>query len=119
MSLLFEFPLPENLGNHRMHWRAKNARKKEYYAALDALVTLKHNPRPPTTPWEKAEAEIQMRTLRRMDQDNAHSRLKWVRDWLETRGYIVNDRDLTYQLNAVTAKRVDLGITVVLREAAA
>ena len=118
MILLFEFPLPENLGNNRMHWRTKNAKKKEYYAMLDGLVSLRHTPLPPKKPWHKAEAEIQMRTLRRMDQDNAHSRLKWIRDWIETRGYVVNDRDLAYVLDARVAERKHLGVTVVLREVA-
>ena len=116
--LTFELPLPENLGNARLHWRTKNSRKKDYYALLDGLVTAKRNPKPPGMPWRKAEASIQMRTLRRMDQDNAHARLKWPRDWLETRGYIVNDRDLRYELDATTAPRNLLGITLVLREAA-
>jgi hypothetical protein len=56
--------------------------------------------------------------VRRMDHDNAHARLKWVLDWLQTRGYMANDRDLRYQLENKTAPRKEAGITLVLREAA-
>lgn len=116
-SLVFELPLPEALGNHRMHWAVKNKRKLAYYAQLDALVTLQVNPKP-VVRWAKATADIQMRTWRRMDRDGAHSRVKWILDWLETRGYIENDRELDYQLDPRTASRADLGVTLVLREAA-
>jgi hypothetical protein len=117
--LVFEFPLPENLGNARLHWAAKNRRKLDYYDLLDTLVTVKQNPRPPSQPWLKAVATMQMRTWRAMDEGNARSRTKWIDDWLETRGYIQNDRYLTYdKLEPVTAGKADLGITLILREAA-
>jgi hypothetical protein len=77
----------------------------------------KENPKP-ISRWAKAEAEIQMRTWRQMDQDNASARLKWVLDWLESRGYVANDKDVRYTLDCRTAQRADLGITLVLREAA-
>jgi hypothetical protein len=99
-DLVFELPLPDNVANGRMHWRAKAKRKAAYYDQLDALEM------------------IEMRTVRRMDHDNAHARLKWVLDWLQTRGYMANDRDLRYQLDNKTAPRKEAGITLVLREAA-
>jgi hypothetical protein len=115
--LLFEFPLPENLGNARLHWAAKHRRKQEYWERLDLLVMAKENPKP-VSRWTKAEAEVQMRTWRRCDLDNAYARLKWIGDWLETRGYVANDKDVRYTLDCRTAQRADLGITLVLREAA-
>lgn len=118
VSLVFELPLPENLGNSRLHWRRKHAAKKAYWALLDTLVMAKELPRPPRVPYLKCEAEIQMRTWRRMDLDNAHSRVKWLNDFLQSRGYIADDKHLTYQLDLRTATRADLGVTIVLRELA-
>src|SRR3954471_20842159 len=92
----FEFPLPLNLANSRMHWRMKHRKKLAYWELLDALVMAKKIPKAPATPIVKPEAHITMRTWRRCDTDGAHSRLKWTFDFLETRGYIVNDRDLIY-----------------------
>jgi hypothetical protein len=117
-DLVFELPLPDNVANGRMHWRAKATRKAAYYAILDTHAFAKWLPKPPAVPLVKPVAEITMRTARAMDHDNAHARLKWVLDWLQTRGYIVNDRDLRYQLENKTAPRKEVGITLVLREAA-
>jgi hypothetical protein len=116
--LVFELPLPDNVANGRMHWRAKASRKKAYYALLDIFQGAKGMiPEPPAMPLTKPVAEITMRTARAMDHDNAHARLKWVLDWLQTRGYIVNDRDLRYQLENTTAPRKEVGITLILRNA--
>jgi hypothetical protein len=116
--LVFELPLPDNVANGRMHWRAKATRKNAYMAGLDMLMFGEVLPGPPLIPLVKPVAEIEMRTVRRMDHDNAHARLKWVLDWLQTRGYMANDRDLKYHLDNKTAPRKDVGITLVLREAA-
>jgi hypothetical protein len=117
-DLVFEVPLPDNLANGRTHWRMKAKRKTAYYEAMDLCVQLNFLPAPPVAPLVKPVAEITMRTVRAMDHDNAHARLKWVLDWLQTRGYIVNDRDLRYQLEHTTAPRKEVGITLVLRGAA-
>ena len=115
-DLVFELPLPDNLGNGRMHWRVKSKRKTAYYEALDTLALVEILPPRPARMFLHPVAEIEMRTVRRMDHDNAHARLKWVLDWLQTRGYIANDRHLGYRLNATTAPRKDLGITLTLSE---
>jgi hypothetical protein len=117
-GIVFEFPLPDNLANGRTHWRVKAKRKTEYMSALDMLMFGEMLPGPPLVSLVKPVAEIEMRTVRAMDHDNAHARLKWVLDWLQTRGYIVNDRDLRYQLDNKTSPRKEVGITLVLREAA-
>jgi hypothetical protein len=117
-DLVFELPLPDNVANGRMHWRAKAKRKAWYWLSLDSLMFSADLPKPPKVPIRMPVAEIEMRTVRRMDHDNAHARLKWVLDWLQTRGYMANDRDLRYQLDNKTAPRKEAGITLVLREAA-
>ena len=119
-ALTFDLPLPPNRANKPgAHWSVRHGRRKKYWAVLDLLVTAKQNPRCiPGMPWAKAEAEVQVRTWRKADIDNCHARCKDVFDWLESRGYIVNDRELRYQLVAVTAPQKLLGITLTLREAA-
>ena len=117
--LVFEIPLPENSPNRKSHWAVKRKTRLAYWDLLDALVMAKQLPKPPVKPWSKATATVEMRTWRKMDQDNANGRLKDLNDWLQTRGYLVNDRDFDYQLCVKTAGRADLGITMVLREIAA
>lgn len=112
--LIFELPLPENLGNSRMHWRAKHGAKLDYWRRLDDAVLLKNIPRPPRTPWPGGHANVVVRTLRKMDVDNAAARVKWPLDWLQSRGYIVNDRDLTLSVKAEAAPRDACGITLTL-----
>lgn len=117
-ALVFELPLPVNTNSKGSHWAGRHYRRKAYWEQLDNLVTLKQNPGAPRAPWTRAEATVEMRTYRTADTDNCHARLKNVLDWLQTRGYIVNDRDLRYTLTTRTAPRDDLGITLTLREVA-
>ena len=110
----FDLPLPANLGNARMHWAAKNRAKKYYWAALDYMVNLGQLPKPPRTPYRQAHAWIQLRTWRLMDRDNGHARIKWVLDWLQTRGYVMNDKWVTYDLDVIASPRKEVGITMTL-----
>lgn len=114
-ALRFELPLPQQRGNSREHWAAKYKLRKAYWEKCDNSVTLKQNPQAPRLgPWLKASAEIEMRTLQVMDQDNAEARLKDLLDWLQSRGYIVNDKDLVYTLTQKTSLRAECGITMTL-----
>ena len=82
----FDLPLLKNLGNARLHWRAKHRAKLAYWATLDALVTAKRLPKPPAAPLPRARATVHFRVYNRMDRDNLVFRFKWVGDWLTTRG---------------------------------
>jgi len=115
---VFAFPLPENMGNHRVHWATKHRRRKAYLESLDTRSLLKWNPRPPSKPWEKAHAEVEVRTYRQMDQDNATARVKWCLDWLVSRGYLVDDKPkhLTLSVTSATAPRAECGVTLRLTE---
>ncbi len=108
----YEFPLPLNLANSRLHWAEKNRKRQEYFTHLDTLVLLKKLPKPPVKPWGKAQAIVSLRSARLMDQDNRHARLKWIWDWLESRGYLEDDKMLDYSLthNAVPRKHVGVHI---------
>lgn len=113
-QLVFEFPLPANIANSRMHWAVKLKAKKAYWATLDALVMARKNPKPPQDAWQEASAGVVMRTFREMDADNATARLKWCLDWLETRGYVQNDRDVAVQVETEVAPLKLCGITLAL-----
>lgn len=115
--LIFELPLPENLANSRAHWATKDRARRDYWRVLDLHVMAKRLPRPPAVPWPRARVAATLRTVRQMDADNAAARCKWPLDWLQSRGYIVNDRDITLTVAAETAARDACGITLALEPA--
>jgi hypothetical protein len=107
VTLRFEFPLPANLGNSRLHWRAKHRAKKAYWATLDALVMAKRLPKPPTSPLPKARVTYHWRVYNRLDRDNLAFRAKWVNDWLTTRGYVLADTEDALQWVGMPTQEID------------
>ncbi len=95
-ALRFVVPMPENIANARMHWRTKNTARKHYLAALDQLQALGLLPKPPVVPFGRSRIASDMILKQRMDQDNAVARHKWLLDWLQSRGYVQNDRLLEW-----------------------
>jgi len=87
------FPLPVNLANSRLHHFVKHSKRKAYWRLLDGLLTLGRLPEPPHRPWVRVEATVTYYVWNRMDQGNAMNRLKWIEDWLTSRGYLVDDRE--------------------------
>lgn len=93
-GITFTFPMPENLGNSRMHWRKKHQR----HAAWEAIALVQEpllRGRPETLPHVRVTAVFYLGTDQRaqfMDDDNAVSRLKWCLDLLKKRGVIVDDK---------------------------
>jgi len=115
------FPLPVNIANSRMHWAERNRKKKAYWAHLDLEVYKGTIPPAPDEPVAKAEAWDHWRIWNRSDQDNLRARLKWVQDWLVTRGYLADDTAdvLTFPehpTQEIDRKRPRLELTI--REAA-
>lgn len=120
-SLRFDFPLPPNPnqgGGQRwgQHWAAGRKQKEKYWELLDTFVTLKRLPRAPRRPWARAQGTARVRTCPIMDQDNAEARLKWVWDWLESRGYLENDRAVRCDVAPEASPRKDQGVTLTLEE---
>lgn len=89
-------PMPENLGNSRMHWRVKHNAKVAYFDTLDTMQAAKLLPAPPATPMASARIASVMYLGAKMDADNAMARHKWTLDWLQGAGYIRNDRELVW-----------------------
>ena len=89
----FVLPLPVNLANSRIHWATKHKRKLEYWAELDLLMMLKRIPPTPPEPFASVSlAHTWYLYGTPMDEGNSYNRLKWVEDWLVTRGYLVDDK---------------------------
>lgn len=95
-TLVFAVPMPLNIANARLHWRVKQNAKKAYYQTLDAMQAAKQLPPPPAQPFGPSRIWSTMVLGGRMDNDNAMARHKWPLDWLQTRGYVANDRDLDW-----------------------
>ena len=108
----FVIPLPPNRANARGHWSKHHREKKAYWAELDALQLLGERdgfgvPRPPRWPLPKAKADATLYVWAKMDEFNAGNRLKWVEDWLVTRGYIVNDTSDVLRWDGIPRQEID------------
>jgi hypothetical protein len=91
-ALVLTLPMPLNLANARLHWRAKDRERDAYFTHCDALQARNAVPAPPAVPLVRATIAAAMVLGGHMDDDNAMARLKWPVDWLRTRGYIADDR---------------------------
>jgi hypothetical protein len=90
-------PMPPNLTNRRSggsHWRTIHREKKAYQATLDLLQLAGKIPRAPDLPPARITLRSTMYLGAHMDVDNAMARHKPLCDWLATRGFVVNDRDI-------------------------
>lgn len=116
--MTFEFPIPENPNSNKLrgrHWRVRYNLEIKYWEHLDMLVACRLLPRTAIgQPWDRATGKAVLRTCPVMDQDNASHRMKWVWDWLQSRGYIVNDRDVRCDVTPVASKRKEQGVTLEL-----
>lgn len=91
-------PLPANLGNARLHWAQKHRAKNAYWKRCDERQLVGLVPPPPPGPLNQARLTITLYTHNPMDPSNAVARVKWVEDWLVTRGYITDDSARHIQL---------------------
>lgn len=91
--MIFEFPMPPNLTNGRYHWRTLQRRKVAFKDTCDTLQVMGSLPKPPLKPWPSCTVRGVLYLGAKMDTDNLLARCKWPMDWLQSRGYIANDRD--------------------------
>lgn len=89
-------PMPPNMANGRVHWRAKHRARRDYMNRLDELQGAGVIPAPPLSPLARPILSSVMHVGAKHDLDNAVARHKYALDWLQTRGYIVNDRELEW-----------------------
>lgn len=101
MIYVFSFPMPPSLGNasgQSRHWRTIAGKKKQYLRMLDLWSITNCFERPPQQPHAGLTiCQSKMFLGNKMDMDNAMIRHKWPLDWLATRGYVVNDKHITWQ----------------------
>jgi hypothetical protein len=96
--LVFTLPLPVNLANTSFgHWAMKHRKRKEYWEALDVGVLFK--------PFPRARLDVVMYHTHDTDRDNREARLKWVLDWLTSRGYLVDDADAHLERGEIAVHR--------------
>lgn len=92
----FTLPMPPQRANARGGWRVHHRLKGAYWKRLDAIQLCAHDgweaPPPPREPATRATARATMYLHNPMDPFNCGARLKWVEDWLVTRGYLLDDR---------------------------
>ena len=96
LSLVLPLSTP-NLTNGRRHWRALAADKKKYYELADGWQLTGKTQPPPQHPFGPCHIAAIMHVGAKHDADNLLARFKWAGDWLESRGYVVNDRDLVWR----------------------
>jgi hypothetical protein len=100
-------PLPPNRANARGHWRKSHGQQKEYVQKLDHLQLFGRVPPPPKAPLMKARISATLYVWSPMDQGNALNRLKWVEDWLVSRGYILDDAPDVLEWTGIPRQVVD------------
>lgn len=105
-TLVFRFPMPENIANRRGHWSANYRAGKALAATCDMLQFGAVLPPPPPTPWAKATVTARLTLYNPMDDDNAVARCKPLLDWLVTRGYLVDDRRKCLRWGAMPEQRI-------------
>ena len=107
VRLRLVLPLPPNRANARGHWRKAHREKKAYWSEVDQLAMTRKIPRPPVEPWSRAELSAHLYVWNEFDEDNAVSLLKWIQDWLVSRGYVAGDRRKNLRLAGVPEQTID------------
>jgi hypothetical protein len=100
-------PLPPNMANGRMHWRAKDRKRNEYFEACDEWKNSSVVPSPPSRPIAFAELRALLTLWNPMDDDGAMARIKWSLDWLVTRGYLAGDSRKHVRWHSVPDQQID------------
>ena len=90
-----------------MNWRVRNSKKNKYYKTCDNLQLVGDIPRPPETPMGPCLITVKMSVYSIMDESNCMARMKWVEDWLVTRGYLVDDKPSMLHYTAIPTQKVD------------
>ena len=99
----FILPLPPNLANGRMHWAAKNRKRRVYMLTCRAWKI----PRRPVEPLTRARIRATLFVFNRMDRDNLTARLKWPVDFLVQRGYILDDSEDVLEWAGLPSQQID------------
>lgn len=93
--------MPPNLANNKIHWRTRKKWQDQYKGTLDYMLLRANAKKPPVgeyvvppsleAPFDHATVTVHLVLFNPMDDDNAMARMKFLMDWLVTRGYLVDD----------------------------
>lgn len=100
-------PLPANVANLRAHWTRKLKLKNSYEELLSDLALDKRFPGPPGRPPRKVLVSVSMYLWKVMDQGNAMARLKFLEDWLVTKGYAMDDSPEHWEYTGLPTQVMD------------
>jgi hypothetical protein len=100
----FTLPLPPNMANGRMHWRAKYEAQKSW-AARAIVAEPQLRGRHDVVPRAVVTAVLYVHQA--MDDDNAVARIKWCLDLLVKRGILAGDKRPQCQLAGIPDQFVD------------
>ena len=120
-ELRITVPMPRSVANasgRSRHWRTVAREKRAYLNVLDALQMGRLIPEVPALPLRRVQITATMYVGGRHDQDNLVSRCKWPLDWIASRGFVGNDRDIEWHSfpTQIIKRGQDYRIEFVLRE---
>lgn len=106
-----DLPEPPNIANARMHWAAKNRKRKAYMDV--AWPIARSQVKPPKPPPERVRIRAHFRLWNLRDDDNLTASLKWALDALKGR-YFVDDSSEHLELEKPTQEihRRNRGVTL-------
>lgn len=94
--------MPVNLGNARLHWRAKSKLHADWKTRA---IVFERGLRGRHRPMARCEVTAILYARGPMDDDNAVARLKWPLDFLKERGIIVDDKRPYLTLTGIPEQR--------------
>ena len=101
-------PLPPNIANgSHGHWATRHKAKLAYWRECDMRAVANLIPGSPAAPPQRARIAVTLYLWAHMDDSNVMRRLKWVEDWLTTRGYIVDDSRKHLEYAGLPAQVID------------
>lgn len=114
---MLTLPMPTNLANARLHWRAKDKAHQAWKTRAVVMEKALHGRHRPMA--RATVSAVLYVGGGRMDDDNAVARLKWCLDLLKERGLIVDDKRPHLTLEGIpeqrtaTPRRVELTLVEV------
>lgn len=106
MTYRVTLPLPPNLANGRLHWRAKDRKRGEYEASC-AYWAIMGGDLHPQEPLERARISAVLYVHQRMDWDNLMARCKWPVDFLVKDRWIVDDSPDRLEWVGIPTQEID------------
>ena len=110
--LTLTLPLPPNMANGRMHWRAKERARNAYVELCDwwratRVMSPSKTLYTPEQPLTGVTLSAVIALWNPMDDDNCMARLKWSVDWLVSRKFLAGDSRKHVRWAGIPEQRID------------